>query len=133
MNELRALASNRSRRYLLASWRSRGGGFYGFVALLTFLYIEGLDLAGDVAGLAGVQLNLGFIISWLVGNLVDAALNGIRAAIWPLEWISRFGISLRSAVLLAASYGAYRLIRPTVVRLLTPTDEPLPALEQTRG
>jgi hypothetical protein len=131
MQQLRALAVNRYRRHALAIWQSRGGGFYGFVAMLTFLYIEALDLAGSITGLSGFRIDLGTLISWLVNNFVQVVVNGVRAAIWPAEWISRFGIGVKSALLLGGCYAAYRAVRPAVIRLLTPTDELL--LERTRS
>jgi hypothetical protein len=131
MNELRTLAANRARRRLRAIWVSRGGGFYGFVVLLTFVYLEVLDVGGDIAALPGAEPGLGFVIRWLVGNLVDAILNTVRAAVWPLSWVSHFGVGLRSAALLAGSYAGYRLLRPTVIRWLTPTDEATIRAEQT--
>lgn len=124
MNELRTGIANRIRRHILTLWQSRGGGFYGFVAVLTFLYIEAFDLGGDLAGLPGSHIDLGFIISFIVGNLVDAFVNGLMAAIWPVSWIGRFGVGLLSAGLLAGCYVSYRAVRPTVIRWLTPTDTP---------
>lgn len=124
---------NGVRRWLLKVWESHGGGFYGFVALLTFLYIEALDIAGDLAAAAGASIDIGFIISFVLGNIVDAFVNGLKAAIWPVSWIGTFGIGLVSAGLLAGSYVAYLLVRPTVLRLLTPSDGPVPALAGRAG
>lgn len=119
MQSLRSHAENRFRDHVRTLWRSRGGGFYGFVAALTFIYIEGTDLAADIATLphAG-PFGLGSIIGWGVGRLVDAIVNGVRAAIWPAAWIGRFGVSLLSAGLLAACWLAYRAARPALVRWL---------------
>lgn len=127
--ELRTRGANRFRRYCLKIWTSRGGGFYGFVVMLTFLYLEALDLGGDIAALPDSHPGIGFVIGWIVGNLVDVIVNSIRAAIWPFSWISHFGVTLLSGALLAGSYVAYRALRPTVVRWLTPTDEPAARLE----
>jgi hypothetical protein len=131
MNELRTLAVNRFRRRLLRIWESRGGGFYGFVALLTFVYLETVDIGGDLAALPGSELSLGFVLSWVIGNMVDAIINTVRAALWPVSWIGQFGVGLLSAGLLGGSYAAYRLARPTVVRWLTPTDNPAALAGQT--
>lgn len=132
MKELRAYAANRYRRHLHGIWMSRGGGFYGFVVLLTFVYLEIVDLAGDVAALPDSRMDLGYMIGWGVSNLVDALVNSIRAALWPAAWLQLFGVGLRSAALLAGSYVVYRMIRPTVLRWLTPTDEPAPVLERAQ-
>lgn len=110
------------RRYFRKAWESRGGGFYGFVGALTFVYLEALDLAGDLAGIAGIRIDLGWVIGFVVSNLVEAVMNLVRAALWPLEWIERFGITGKSILLLTGAYVAYRLIRPTVLRLLSDGD-----------
>jgi hypothetical protein len=118
------------KRYFRKAWESRGSGFYGFVGALTFVYLEALDLAGDLAGIADIRIDLGWVIGFVVSNLVDAVMNLVRAALWPLEWIQRFGITGRSLLLLAGAYLIYRLIRPTVLRLLSEDDpEPEPRPE----
>ncbi len=112
------------RHHLRELWESRGGGFYGFVAALTFLYLEAADLIGDLAGVGRAQwLDLGWWIGWVVSNLVEAALNGVWAALWPLTWVQHFGLGLLSVGLFAGSYVTYRAIRPTVLRLLRDPDE----------
>jgi hypothetical protein len=58
-----------------------------------------------------------------VQNFVQALMNVVKAAIWPVEWIGRFGVSLLSLALLAGAYGVYRLIRPGVLRLLREEEE----------
>jgi hypothetical protein len=110
---------DRLRRHVREVWESRGGGFYGFVAMLTFLYLEAVDLAGDISSLPGfLKLDVGWVIGWFVNNAIDAVRNLVWSVIWPVEWIGRFGVSLFSLALLGACYGVYRLIRPWVLRLL---------------
>ncbi|MEJ2187644.1 MAG: hypothetical protein P8Z36_17285 [Gemmatimonadota bacterium] len=119
MTELFRHAGNRFRRHARQVWTSRGGGFYGFVATLTFLYVEAVDLVGDIASLPRfAALDVGWIIGWFVNNAIQAVWNLIWSAIWPWEWIQRFGVNVVSALLLVACYGLYRLLRPTVLRLL---------------
>ena len=115
------------RRHVRKLWQSRGGGFYGFVAVLTFLYLEVVDVAGDLAGLRPSEIGLGWAIGFLVDNAVDALMNLVRSAIWPAAWIQRFGVGVLSGVLLGVSYLAYRLVRPTVIRLL---EEPAEEAEE---
>ena len=117
--ELKTHALRGLRRHVRKVWETRGGGFYGFVATLMFLYLETLDLAGDVVGFpALVAGDMGGVIGWAVGNFINAIMNLVKAAIWPADWISRFGVGLRSALLLGAAYAAYRAVRPAVLRLL---------------
>lgn len=111
------------RGYLRELWESHGGGFYGFVAALTFLYLEAIDLIPEFARIGQVEwIDLGWWISWFVGNMVDAIVNSVYATIWPVTWITRFGIGMWSAAALGASYLGYLAVRPTVLRMLE-TDE----------
>lgn len=132
MKRLVHLAAARFRRHVRELWRSRGGGFYGFVAVLTFLYLEVVDLAGDLAGIRLRSIDLGWAIGFLVDNFVDALMNLVRSVIWPAAWIQRFGVGALSGALLAGAYIAYRLIRPTVIRLLEEdTDQPPPSTSRS--
>ena len=110
------------RGYFRKVWESRGGGYYGFVGAVTFVYLEALDLAGDIAAVGGVRLDVGWVIGFMVENLISAVMNLVRAAIWPFAWISRFGLGLTTAALLLGTYVAYRLLRPAVLRFLEEPD-----------
>lgn len=131
---MREKLANRTRRRMLRVWESRGGGFYGFVALLTFVYLEVVDIAGDLADLPHRGIGVGTVTSFVIGNLVDALVNGLRAAIWPISWVGTFGIGLKSVVLLGGAYVAYRAVRPVALRVLRPTDGlPAPLLDTGAG
>jgi hypothetical protein len=117
----------KTRRTLRKVWASRGGGYYGLVAAVTFVYLEAVDLAGDLAGIW--PISLGSIISFFVGNLVDAVLIAISAALWPLKWLGAFGIGPTLLALLGATYVTYRLTRPAILRLLQPDEDELDELE----
>jgi hypothetical protein len=108
----------RVRRYLRKLWATRGGGFYGFVATLMFVYLEVVDITGDLAAVGGLRADLGWLISFIVGNMIDAIMNTVRAAIWPATWLQHFGVGLLSAALFGVTYVGYRGIRPGVLRLL---------------
>jgi len=111
------------RRTLRKVWASRGGGYYGLVAAITFVYLEAVDLAGDLSTLLHAwPISLGKIISFIVGNLIDAVLNGISAAIWPIHWIGKLGLGPLLLALLGGTYVTYRLTRPAIIRLLEPDE-----------
>ncbi len=116
-------AGHRYRRHARHLWESRGGGFYGFVGTLTFLYLEATALVGDVTGLPNFQVSLSGVIGWWVQNLVTGILNVVWASIWPVAWIQRFGVNLTSAALLGGCYVGFLLIRPAVTRLLREPEE----------
>lgn len=119
MNRLIGTAGRWLRRHVREVWESRGGGFYGFVAALTFLYLEAMDLTGDIAALGALAaLDLGTVIGFVINNLVEAVMFTVYAALWPVEWISRFGVSLLSGGLLLGAYAVYRVIHPTVLAWL---------------
>ena len=52
--------------------RNGDGGFYGFAAALTWVYLEVIDIGGDIAGLPGADIDIGFVVSFIIGNIVDA-------------------------------------------------------------
>jgi hypothetical protein len=115
---LRARLLPPARRYVRKLWQKRGGGFYGFVATLMFLYLEVVDIAGDILDLGGAGPSLGWLISFIVSNLITLVINTIRAAIWPLTWLTTFGVGYTSIALISGAYIAYRAVRPQVMRML---------------
>ena len=105
-------------------WSSRGGGFYGFVAALTFLYLEASNLVSGLAGMNHLPpLNAGTLIGWVVGNLLQVLGNLVRSAAWPLAWIRLFGVGLTSGALLLGAVVLFRAVRPSVERLLEGLDD----------
>ncbi|HKJ93655.1 MAG TPA: hypothetical protein VJ957_10815 [Longimicrobiales bacterium] len=110
--------AHRLRRHAREMWDSKGGGFYGFVATVTFFGLETVNLVGDVAALPHVQLGIGGVVGWFVGNLVQGLMTALWSTIWPVAWISRLGVGVKLVALLAGAYVVYRLIRPLVSRLL---------------
>jgi hypothetical protein len=118
MSRMVEYGARRFRHHVRELWKSRGGGFYGFVVVLTFLYLEAVDLAGDLVGLGGAAIDIGWLIGFLVENAVDALMNVVWSGLWPIVWIDRFGVSVLSGALLGGAYVVYRLIRPAVIRLL---------------
>lgn len=119
---------HRLRRHVRRVWASRGGGFYGFVATLTFVYLEAQNLWGDVAAVRGIQIStsgiLGGVVGWFVQNLVQGIMAAVWASIWPVEWMKRFGVGLTSGALLVGAYFLFLMIRPAVLRLLHDPDDP---------
>ncbi len=107
-------------------WASRGSGYYGLVAAITFVYLEAVDLIGDIAGLVRAwPISVGSIISFFVGNLVDAVLIAVAAALWPIKWLGAFGVGPVLLAMLGATYVTYRLSRPAILRLLEPDEDEL--------
>lgn len=72
-------------------WLALGGGFYGVVAFLTWLVIEGRDLWDLISSFDGFGA---FIASLSIGMLVDvvieALVNTFLAIAWPVYWMQDF-------------------------------------------
>lgn len=88
-------------------WMRFGGGFYGMVALATFIIIEGQDLIKfftQFDTFAGFWDALGF------GLLVDMFVQGIKnffaGLLWPLYWLNNLD-SGRLWVWFIAAYAGY--------------------------
>jgi hypothetical protein len=128
MRDLLRLIGRMARPRFRKLWASRGGGYYGLVTALTFVYLEGMDLAVDLSGLGRISFGLGWLISFFVGAFVDALVNGITAALWPLHWVGKLGVGLELLALLAGSYVTYRLVRPAMLSLLDTDEEEMAEL-----
>ncbi len=89
-------------------WLRFGGGFYGLVALYTWLLIEFDDVAAFLTGSWNVifQLNPGALIGLFIELFVESIMNFVAAIAWPLYWLSEPG---NPWLLLLAAYGGYWL------------------------
>ena len=93
--EIKRLAKDKERRKqadpVHRKWLALGGGFYGVVAFLTWLVIEGRDLLGFVRSFAGFGAFLDALsINMLVGLVIEAVTNTILALAWPVYWMQGF-------------------------------------------
>jgi len=88
-------------------WLTFGGGFYGAVALLTYLLIEFDELAGFFSNFTGIIDFLRSVsVDMLIRLFIDSLLNFIAAITWPVHWLGR----LRGPhlwVWLVAAYAGY--------------------------
>jgi hypothetical protein len=69
-----------------------GGGLYGSVAFATLLYLEAMDLVGDVAAagsLGGFVGGLSF--AWLMEQMMESIGFFVTAIMWPWYWLSALG------------------------------------------
>jgi len=92
----------------LRHWFRFGGGFYGLVALYTWLLIEADDLLEFFGGLANVMVNLdpGALLELLIEIFVESLINFVAAIAWPSYWLSAWSSPW---LLLAAAYAGYWL------------------------
>lgn len=75
---------------LQKKWAKFGGGFYGIVALFTYIVVEVLEIITMISNFGGLidfikQLNLNVIIDMAI----EALMNFVVAISWPLYWMQR--------------------------------------------
>jgi hypothetical protein len=92
-----------------------GGGLYGALAFATLLYLEVIDLAGDLAsaGSAGAFFR-GMDFEWLMGQMMESIGFAIRAGMWPWYWFAEMGPMV--AALVAGGVWALHGVLPRLWR-----------------
>jgi hypothetical protein len=75
---------------LQKKWAKFGGGFYGIVALFTYIVVEITEIITMISDFGGLvdfirQLNLSVIIDMAV----EALMNFVTAITWPVYWMDR--------------------------------------------
>lgn len=88
----------------LGKWMSFGGGFYGLVALYTWLRIEWDDFGDFLGGLG--DLIFRFDISVLINFFIESLMNFVWAISWPMYWL---GEADNPWIWIAIAYGGYWL------------------------
>lgn len=68
-------------------WFAFGGGFYGLVALYTYLLVELDEIVDFVTGLPNLVLR--FDVGVLVQFFINSLMNFIAAIAWPVYWMRR--------------------------------------------
>ena len=95
-------------QFLHSKWLTFGGGFYGLVALLTFMYIEIEQMVQWLLKATGFQYFLDLLtISTIINMFIESILNMIKAAIWFTYWPDVFDIG-NGIVWILAAYIGYR-------------------------
>jgi hypothetical protein len=93
--EIKRLGKDKEKRkqadMVQRKWLALGGGFYGVVAFLTWLVIEGRDLWGLVRSFDGFGAFLAAIsFDMLIGIFIEAVTNTFFAIAWPVYWMQDF-------------------------------------------
>ncbi|MDO6445462.1 hypothetical protein Q4493_06680 [Colwellia sp. 1_MG-2023] len=92
-----------------SKWVTFGGGFYGLIAVLTFLIIELLQIVNFWLGVTRWQdVTDLFSIGAFIGMIVDSFMNMITAAIWFTYWPNKLPAS-HFLLWILIGYGCYRL------------------------
>lgn len=69
----------------LSKWFSFGGGFYGLVALYTWILIEWDEISDFIMGLGDLVLR--FDLGVLIRFFIDSIMNFVWAIAWPMYWL----------------------------------------------
>lgn len=73
---------------LTAKWVEFGGGFYGLVAVLTYIIVEAqevIELFSSEGGIMEAISNIG--IGTLINFFIESLMNFITAITWPVYWM----------------------------------------------
>jgi len=98
---------------LHSKWMQFGGGFYGVVAVFTYLLIELAEVRDFVANFA--DLFRGGLIGMVVNFFIESLRNFIAAIAWPAYWLGR--ISGDPWMWVLGAYGGYWLGSKLAFRL----------------
>ncbi len=87
-------------------WLRFGGGFYGLVALYTWLLIQWDDVVTFFAGIWDVvfRFDLGSVIALFVELFIESIMNFVAAIAWPVYWLAE---DRNPWLLLVAAYAGY--------------------------
>lgn len=95
--------------FLHSKWITFGGGFYGLIALLTFIVIEFSQVVNFLIGVESWQeITSLFSISSFIAMFVDSIMNMIKAALWFTYWPDKVH-SLNFVIWIVIAYIGYRL------------------------
>lgn len=73
-------------------WLKFGGGFYGIVAVYTYVLVEWQEIVSFISGFGGFGAfirNLG--IDVIIRMLIEGLMNFVTAIAWPVYWMGEFG------------------------------------------
>ena len=110
-NKNRALSKQNKKelQFLYSKWVSFGGGFYGLVSLLTFIYIELEQVFQFLLTVTGIQSFIDLLtIGTLINMIVESFINMITALLWFGYWPDIFDIG-NGFIWILSSYGGYQL------------------------
>jgi hypothetical protein len=100
-------ANKKSLLFLHSKWITFGGGFYGLVSLLTFIYIELEQAVQFLMHATGLQSFLNLLtLNAIIGMIIESFTNMIKALLWFSYWPDVFDMD-NIAIWFIASYIGY--------------------------
>lgn len=108
-------------------WLAMGGGFYGVVAVLTWLFVELGEILDFITSFESIDALINSLsFGTLVNLVIEAIKNSFLAIAWPVYWLS----DIRSDhiwIWFIVAYGAYWAGTSLATRQFSnkdPQDEP---------
>jgi hypothetical protein len=102
--------------FLHSKWVTFGGGFYGLIALLTFIVIELTQLFNFLFSITGWQsITALFSLDTLIAMIIDSIKNMIQAAVWFSYWPGKFNTE-NFVVWIFIAYICYRFAAKYAMR-----------------
>lgn len=101
-------ANKKSLLFLHSKWVTFGGGFYGLLALLTFIYIELEQTVQFLINVTGLQSFLNLLtFDAIFSMIIESFTNMIKALLWFSYWPDVFDME-NIAIWFIAAYIGYR-------------------------
>ncbi len=70
-------------------WFSFGGGFYGVIALVTYIVVELLEIRDFIANFGGLAALIANItLDLFIDLIIDSFMNFVLAIAWPMYWLN---------------------------------------------
>jgi hypothetical protein len=102
--------------FLHSKWVTFGGGFYGLIALLTFIVIELTQVVNFLFSITGWHdITALFSFDTLIAMIIDSIKNMIQAAIWFSYWPGKFNTE-NFIVWILIAYISYRFAAKYAMR-----------------
>ncbi len=109
-------------RWLVRLWRSKGGGYYGFGFVVTFVVLEIRMLVEDWQDSQGIADFLGQqLLEFVFRFFIESFINSLLAFVWPVLLIGK--LELWGVGLLVVGYFVFeRAIKPRLAKLIPDDD-----------
>lgn len=108
-NKKLSKANKKSLLFLHSKWMTFGGGFYGLISLLTFIYIELEQTVQFLLNSTGLQSFLNLLtLNAILGMIIESFTNMIKALFWFSYWPDVFDMD-NIAIWVITAYIGYRL------------------------
>jgi len=105
--------------FLHSKWVTFGGGFYGLIALLTFIIIELTQFVTFLFSITGWQDIVAlFSFGTLISMIIDSITNMIKAVFWFTYWPGKFDTE-NFLVWILIAYIGYRFAAKYAVNYIT--------------